>query len=132
MFVLFGALFVNVNYLQVLRADDLANDNRNTRTLIKEYAVRRGSMLVGGGDAQSEVARSVETDGRYKYERRYPDGKLYALLTGFYSVVYGRAELEATANRFLVGDAPEQFARNIGDFLNGREQHGDDLVLTVN
>ncbi|MPZ72214.1 MAG: penicillin-binding protein 2 [Nitriliruptorales bacterium] len=132
LFVLFGALFVNVNYLQVIRADDLANDNRNTRTLIKEYARQRGSMLVGRGNRQSEIARSVETGGRYKYERRYPDGPLYAHITGFYSIVYGRAGLEESGNRFLVGDAPEQFARTLGDFLSGREPHGDDLVLTVN
>jgi penicillin-binding protein A len=37
MFVLFGALFLNLNYIQVLRADDLANDNRNSRGLIREY-----------------------------------------------------------------------------------------------
>ena len=65
LFVLFGALFVNLNYLQVLRADDLANDNRNTRGLIKEYQLQRGSMLVGRGGRQTEIARSVETDGAY-------------------------------------------------------------------
>ena len=131
MFALFAALFVNLNYLQVLRADDLADDNRNTRTLIKEYALRRGSILVGRGDAQTEIARSVETEGRYKYERRYPDGELYAHITGFYSVVFGRAGLEESANDVLVGGAPEEFARNVGDFLSGRERQGDDVALTI-
>ena len=131
MFVLFGALFVNLNYLQVLRADDLANDSRNTRKLIEEYQLQRGSMLVGRGDAQSEIARSVDTEGRYRYQRRYPDGELYAHVTGFYSIVYGREGLERTANELLVGKAPEAFARNLGDFLSGRERQGDDVVLTV-
>jgi penicillin-binding protein A len=131
MFVLFGALFVNLNYLQVLRADDLANDNRNTRKLIEEYQLQRGSMLVGRGDAQTEIARSVDTDGRYRYQRRYPEGELYAQITGFYSIVYGREGLERTANELLVGRAPEAFARNLGDFLSGRERQGDDIVVTV-
>ena len=131
MFVLFGALFVNLNYLQVLRADDLANDNRNTRKLIDEYQLQRGSMLVGRGDAQSEIARSVDTEGRYRYLRRYPEGELYAHITGYYSIVYGRENLERWANELLVGRAPEAFARNLGDFLSGRERQGDDIVLTV-
>ena len=131
MFVLFGALFVNLNYLQVLRADDLANDNRNTRKLIDEYQLQRGSMLVGRGDAQSEIARSVDTEGRYRYLRRYPEGELYAHVTGYYSIVYGRENLERWANELLVGQAPEAFARNLGDFLSGRERQGDDIVLTV-
>ena len=131
MFVLFGALFVNLNYLQVLRADDLANDNRNTRKLIAEYQLQRGSMLVGRGDAQAEIARSVDTEGRYRYLRRYPDGELYAHITGYYSIVYGRENLERTANELLVGQAPEAFARNLGDFLSGRERQGDDILLTV-
>ena len=131
LFVLFGALFVNINYLQVLRADDLASDNRNTRGLIREYEFQRGSLLVGKGDAQREIARSVETDGRYKYERRYPDGELYAHITGFYSVVYGRDLLEQTANSLLVGDAPEALGRNITQFVTGQEQQGDDVLLTI-
>ena len=132
LFVLFGALFVNLNYLQVLRAEDLAADNRNTRGLIREYEFQRGSMLVGRGDAQTEIARSVETEGRYKYERSYPDAELYAHITGFYSVVYGRDMLEETANELLVGDAPEALGRNISQFVSGQEQQGDDVMLTIN
>ncbi|MDP9405185.1 MAG: penicillin-binding protein 2 [Actinomycetota bacterium] len=131
MFVLFAALFVNLNYLQVLRADDLAGDNRNSRRIIAEYAVQRGSIVAGDGGDAVEIARSGATDGRYKYERSYPQGPLWAHLTGFYSLVYGRAELEAAANRLLVGDAPEAFARNLGDFLTGREPQGDDVVVTL-
>lgn len=131
MFVLFGALFANLNYLQVLRADDFANDTRNNRTLIKEYEQQRGSVLVGRGGRQKEIAKSVETGGRYKYQRRYPDGPLYAHLTGFYSIVYGRAGLEQTANELLVGEAPEAAFRNISAYIAGREQQGDDVVLTV-
>ena len=127
MLVLFGALFVNLNYLQVLRADDLAADNRNTRTIIEEYRIQRGSIVVDG----DEIARSEETDGQFKYERRYPEGPLYAHVTGFYSVVYGREELERTANSFLVGQAPEALGRNISGYLAGEERKGDDIVLTL-
>ncbi|MBA2529477.1 MAG: penicillin-binding protein 2 [Euzebyales bacterium] len=132
MLVLFAALFVNLNYLGVLRAEDLASDNRNSRTISSEYAIERGSIIVGEGSEQIQAAKSEPTgDDVFRYRRRYPTDELYAHLTGFYSLVYGRAELEATANSYLVGDSPEQFARNIGDLLTGREPQGDDVVLTV-
>ncbi|MDQ3344084.1 MAG: penicillin-binding transpeptidase domain-containing protein, partial [Actinomycetota bacterium] len=132
LFLLFGALFVNLNFLQVLRADNLSNDNRNSRKIIAEYSIRRGSIVAEGGRDTIVLAESVATDGeRFKYRRRYPEPELYAHVTGFYSLLYGRTGLEDTANGFLVGDAPEQFARNVGDLLTGREPEGDDVVVTL-
>jgi hypothetical protein len=63
--VLFIALFANLNYLQVLRADELANDDRNARQLIREYEIRRGLMIAG--DGASELARVERTDGALRY-----------------------------------------------------------------
>jgi peptidoglycan glycosyltransferase len=129
LFALFGALFVNLNYIQVLRADELASDSRNSRQLIREYEIRRG--LVIAGDSTTELARVDATDGALRFRRTYPDGPLYAPVTGYHSIVYGRAELEATFNDYLVGSAPEAFARNLADLLAGRERVGDDLITTV-
>lgn len=133
LFALFGVLFANLNYLQVIRADELAADNRNARGLIREYDIRRGSIVVeGAGAADSEeIAEAVETSGRLRYRRHYPQGPLYAHVTGFYSIVYGRAQLESDANAFLVGSAPETFARNLADLLAGRPRRGDDVITTL-
>lgn len=130
-FVLFAALFVNLNYLQVLRADELREDNRNARGLIAEYEIRRGSIVAGDGDAALEVAEVEETDGRLRYRRLYPRSRDYAHVTGHYSFVYGRTQLEAAFNDYLTGSAPETFTRNIGDLLTGREREGDDLITTL-
>lgn len=126
---LFGALFVNLNYIQVLQADELANDGRNSRQLIREYEIRRGLMIAG--DGTTEIARVEATDGTLRFRRTYTDGPLYAPVTGYYSSVYGRAELEASFNDYLVGSAPEAFARNLADLLAGRERVGDDLITTI-
>lgn len=131
MVVLFAALFVNLNYLQVLRANALAGDQRNIRTIIEEYRIDRGSIVVGRGSRVEEIAQSVETDGRLRYRREYTDGPLYAHVTGYHSLVYGRAGLEDSANRYLTGDSPEVFARNFADLLTGRERVGDDVHLTI-
>ena len=58
----FGLLFVNLNVVQVLNAGELAQDDRNRRVLLREYAVERGSIVLGD-DRQTEIARSFDTGG---------------------------------------------------------------------
>ena len=40
--VLFTLLIINVNYIQVVRSDELRDDNSNTRLLAEEYDRERG------------------------------------------------------------------------------------------
>ncbi|HVL97867.1 MAG TPA: penicillin-binding protein 2 [Egibacteraceae bacterium] len=126
---LFGALFVNLNYLQVIRAESLAEDTRNTRRIIAEYDVRRGSIIAA--DGQTELARVEDTGGRLRFQRIYDHGELFAHVTGHHSFVYGRTQVEQAYNEFLAGGAPEAFARNMTDLLAGRERTGEDVVTTV-
>ena len=67
--VLFTLLIVNVNVIQVVRAEKLRNDPSNTRVLVDEYARERGSIVVAG----NEIAVSVPTDDGLKYLRQYPE-----------------------------------------------------------
>ena len=136
MFVLFAALFVNLNYLQVIQAETLAEDNRNSRGLIREYTTRRGPIIAqapgpGGQPAELQIARVEETDGPLRFLRRYDEGPLFAHATGYHSVVYGRTEIEDAFNAYLVGSAPETFARNLGDLLAGRERQGDTVITAL-
>jgi penicillin-binding protein A len=131
MALLFGALFVNLNYLQVLRAAELAEDDRNVRGLLREYEVRRGSIIVGEGQAAAEIARSEETEGFLRYLRRYPEGPLFGHVTGFHSHIYGRTQVESQFNDFLAGTSAEAFGRNLVDLLTGREREGDDVITTI-
>ena len=87
--LLFLALLVNINLVQVARSSNLANQPGNNRSTIKEYASQRGAILVGG----KPVAVSVAGKGRLKYQRTYPDGGLYVSATGFYSLISGRPGL---------------------------------------
>lgn len=131
MFVLFGALFVNLNYLQVIRANALAENPRNQRQLLREYEIERGGIIVESPAGPAEIARSVRTEDRLQYLREYPEGPLWAPVTGYYSFIFGRSQLEQEFNEFLLGRAPGQFVRNLGDLLDGRERPGDTLVTTL-
>jgi peptidoglycan glycosyltransferase len=128
--LLFGALAVNVNYIQVIAADDLYNNDANLRRqLIDEYNVRRGSILAA--DGQTELAFSVTTGGELKYLRRYPGHELYGHITGFYSIVSGRTELEESYNDYLAGRADELFPQRFIDELLGRDLKGASIVTTI-
>ena len=129
--VLFGALFVNLNIIQVWQADSLREDPRNARGLIAEYELARGSIVVGERADSEAIARSDDTGGRLRYQRSYPEGSRYAHVTGFYSYIYGRSEIEQSFNDFLTGSSPEVFARNIADLLAGRQRVGDTVQLTI-
>jgi peptidoglycan glycosyltransferase len=125
--VLFTLLIINVNYIQVVRADKLRNDPSNTRVLAEEYDRERGSIVVGG----KEIALSTPTEGRLKYLRTYPQGPLYAGVTGYYSLVYGNTGLERAENDLLSGSDPRLVLRRLADLFTGRDPAGGDVVLTL-
>jgi peptidoglycan glycosyltransferase len=125
--VLFTLLIVNVNVIQVVRSEELRSDGRNTRVLAEEYDRERGSMVVAG----TEIANSIPTDDRLTYLRQYPQGPVYAPVTGYYSLVYGNAQLERAADDVLSGEDARLFARRLADLFTGRDPAGGDVVLTL-
>lgn len=126
--VLFGMLFINLNVISLLQADDLANHPANRRVIIREYAIERGSLIVG----DEVIARSVRTEGGdLAYLREYPQGPLYAHLTGYYSFILQRFALEASLNEQLTGRSTEEVAQNLGELLGDSDRAGNTVELTV-
>ena len=125
--VLFTLLIINVNYIQVVRSDELRTDAGNTRVLAEEYDRERGSIIVAG----DPIAVSTPTDDRLTYLREYPQGGLYAAVTGYYSLVYGNTGMERAENQVLAGSDPRLFVRRLADLFTGRDPAGGDVVLTL-
>jgi penicillin-binding protein A len=125
--VLFTLLIINVNYIQVVRSDELRTNSSNTRVLAAEYDRERGAIVVGG----TAVAESVPTDGRLKYLRDYPQGALYAAVTGYHSLIYNNSQLERAENDLLAGTDPRLTFRRLADMFTGRDPAGGDVVLTL-
>jgi peptidoglycan glycosyltransferase len=125
--VLFTLLIINVNYIQVVRSDELRTNAGNTRVLAEEYDRERGSLIVAG----DPIAVSTPTDDRLTYLREYPQGGLYAAVTGYYSLVYGNTGMERAENEVLAGSDPRLFVRRLADLFTGRDPAGGDIVLTL-
>jgi peptidoglycan glycosyltransferase len=126
--LLFGALLVNANWLQVVKANAYQNDPRNARVLIKQYERERGPIVVAG----QAVAQSTPTNDSLKYLRSYPGGPAYAPVTGFYSLVYGATGIEKSQDAVLAGTDARLFVRRVSDLVTGRTPQGGSVVLTLN
>jgi peptidoglycan glycosyltransferase len=130
MIALFVLLLGQVTYIQVVASQRLADNPANaTRQLIAEYRVERGSILAA--DGRTELALSRKSPGQLKYQRHYPQGPLYAGITGYYSIIFGRSELEQSYNSYLSGDAPELIPQTLIDQVLGRPKRGATVVTTI-
>lgn len=121
------ALMGATTYYQFFRADALNNDPRNVRTIYREYGSFRGPIVVDG-DA---VALSTEVDDPFGFQRSYTDGKLYAAVTGYYSVVFGRTGIERTENDLLNGTADSLWLQRLAALFTGSQQQGSSVELTI-
>lgn len=123
---LFLALMVNVTYLQAFKASDYAADPRNRRVIAESFSRERGAILVG----REAVADSEAVDGRYKFQRTYPEPFKYAPVTGYFSY-YSMSGIELTQNPVLSGDDPRLFVTRLIDLLSSSAHKGGNVQLTL-
>ena len=124
----FGAIFLQLNYVQIFAAERIAENPANRLQLIREYAIKRGDILTLDGEI---MARSKATKGLYKYRRLYPGGELYGHITGWYSVRYGLDRLERTYRDQLLGEGGVLSMQDIQDRFLGSGEQGDDVRTTI-
>ncbi|GAA3696480.1 penicillin-binding transpeptidase domain-containing protein [Terrabacter ginsenosidimutans] len=125
---LFITLLVAATIVQVTQAKSLNAMASNKRTLLDNYARERGSIIVGG----QAIAKSVSVEDQYRFLRTYPQDKLYAQMTGFYSYAVGAPYgLEHAADDLLSGDADTLFVRRVTDLITGRKTSGATIELTI-
>lgn len=126
-FLMFLTLMLAVTWTQFVQADSLNSDPRNTRALYREYGTFRGPIVVDG----EAIVYSVPVDDYFSYQRIYVDGPLYAPVTGYYSVVYGRTGIEQAEDALLDGNSDSLFWSRLGDLLSGEDQQGASIELTI-
>ncbi|NED95438.1 penicillin-binding protein 2 [Phytoactinopolyspora alkaliphila] len=122
------ALLVNVTYIQAFWADDLNSRQDNRRVIISEYARERGPILAAD---DTPIAISREVGGEFEYLREYPEGPLYAPVTGYYSYQYQRSAIERAQNDILAGDDDRLFVRRLIDLVTGEEPRGGAVKVTI-
>lgn len=122
------AVAVNLTWIQIFGAERISENAYNKRRLVDEYSVLRGDITTEDGQV---VAKSVDTGEQYRYQREYPFGKLYSVITGYDSWRYGRSGLEQKFNKDLLGKGSGQSFKSLANTLVGSRKKGDSIVLTV-
>ncbi|MDQ6928582.1 MAG: penicillin-binding protein 2 [Actinomycetota bacterium] len=117
--ILFIALFLQLNYLQVVDAKRLNDNPTNTRAVVRDFSQPRGVIQTSDGTV---LAESKPTGGQFANQRSYPQANLYSHITGFFSFNFGSDGVERTYNDALTGRTNNLSISRIGDWLLQRKR----------
>ena len=126
--VAFCLLLAALTRLQVVDASKLTNDPRNTRGLTAAFSADRGSIQTVDGVL---LARSVPSADEFKRQRQYPEGPVFAPVTGYLSFTFGAEGAERAFNDALTGGALPKGDDALRQLF--QHQHATrDVTLTIN
>jgi penicillin-binding protein A len=130
---LFGLLFAQVAYVQVIAADRIASNPANApRQIAAQYAVERGQILAANLTTVLAASEpNPDTESPYRFIREYPGGALWGQITGYYSRIYGLTGLEQAMDPYLSGNTAEFTTQNLTDIIFGRPKHGGTVITTL-
>jgi peptidoglycan glycosyltransferase len=124
----FGLLLVQLGNLQVHQAASLRSSKYQPTTYGGDpFEQPRGQIVSSDGVV---LAESIPTNDGYRYFRHYPEGPLFASITGYYDVTAASAPygMEAEYNRYLSPNTP--VVHNLSDVLTERTGT-DSIEITV-
>ena len=123
---LFLSLIVYLTSIEILYNDEYTSSNLNTRSLMREENVMRGTIY----DRNGEVLAYSKMDGEVQ-KRYYPHINLYSHAIGYSSKTYGKSFIEKNYNSYLLGEDGLNSVFNIKKLLSGEKSDGNDLHLTL-
>ncbi|WP_282691631.1 penicillin-binding transpeptidase domain-containing protein [Streptomyces sp. CC208A] len=120
------ALLGRATWVQAYEGKALANDSKNRRKTIAQYAQPLGNIVVAG----TPVTGSKRTgSGDLAYERTYTDGELYAAVTGYSSQAYGATQLEGIWSGVL--DGTDDRLKNPLDAVTRKRREPGTVLTTI-
>ncbi|MGP0029153.1 MAG: penicillin-binding transpeptidase domain-containing protein [Acidimicrobiales bacterium] len=128
MLLCFALVVVQLVNIQYRKASALADSPYNPRVASEKYNNLRGTIYASDGTILAQSVKS--TSGSYHYMRVYPQGPLYAGITGYSSLEYGTSGIEYEYNQYLQThqEAPQNFSQLL---FNKPPSEPDDITLTV-
>ena len=126
--VCFAALFVQLNYIQVFRADELNDRPGNSRPIDATFSRERGTIASADG---AVLARSVPSNDRFKFQRVYPEKSTCSATSPATSTTRSAPSgVELEYNDELAGRTTKQQIRSLGDLFVEKDRTGN-LELTI-
>ena len=107
-------LIGQLGYLQLVRAGSLSRDPHNFRVTRREVQHARGLIITSDGVI---IAESKPSNDDLQWLRVYPQGPLFAQITGYQSLIYGTTGIERTYNDVLLGREITKSAKGLDQLL---------------
>jgi peptidoglycan glycosyltransferase len=128
--VCFALVIVQLANIQFRQAGALANSPYNPRIAAKVYDNQRGTIMASDGTVLAKSVKTTVSGDPYHYTRVYPQGPLYAGITGYDSLFYGTSGIEYEYNQYLKTHAqsPQNFSQLLFDTPPSEP---DNVTLTV-
>jgi len=124
--VCYIGLFAKLNQVQIFGAEDLNQSPNNNQIIQREYNRPRGTITSADNAllAQSAVIEGQKAPG----PRTYPEGELFAHVTGFYSLRFGASGVEQKYNDELSGSTFGQQVLGVADIFSPKPTVGNVTV----
>jgi penicillin-binding protein A len=127
--VLFSLLFINLNWIQVYKADAYRTDDHNGRIQLDDYSRQRGTISTHEG---IPVAQSVATADQLKFLRQYPEAPLaFAPILGYKPVNGLSTGIERAEDPILSGNADALITERLKAMLTNSKTTGGNVQLTI-
>ena len=127
---MFVLLLLNMNYVQAFEATKLAAEPGNIRVFNEQFTYQRGAIIANGDGTDLKIAESLPVKGTNTYQRYYPDGPIYAPVTG-YDTIYSTSGIEQAEDSYLSGTNPKLAVHNLTALLTGKQKQGATVELTI-
>ena len=127
--LLFSTLVLATSWSTVFGAEELEDNSKNRRALIRDARIPRG--IVYASDGRTVLARNRRRgrgNNRY-FSRTYPTGGLFSHAVGYSFIQNGRRSLEQSRNDALAGEEDE--FESLLTQVESREREGFDVVTTL-
>jgi peptidoglycan glycosyltransferase len=136
MVVCLGLVVAQLVNIQLVKAKQLQTSPNNPGVAAQKYVNPRGQILAADGTVLAQSvptpAGTNQTEYPYNYVRQYPQGPLYAGITGYDSALYyGTAGIEEQYDSFLGPhqQSPQTLSQLI--FRQSQPTITDNVTLTV-
>lgn len=128
MVVLYAALFVRLNVVQVFSSADLTAREGNNRQTVRDFDRPRGKIQTSDGTVVAFTEEVAEE--RFEFQRRYPTGDLFAHITGYFTLELGSTGVERSYGDDLSGQSSAFEFRALTNLFNTDATTGD-VVLSL-
>lgn len=120
--VCYLVLFVQLNLLQVIRRPQIAANSNNNRAILRDFDRPRGAIVTADGVVIAASQPSADT--KFKYQRTYPQGDLFADVSGYYTFGFGATKIEKKYSDVLSGRTGQQQLGSIANIFSGADTTG--------